>query len=70
MDPFNTGIAIANPNDQSATVSFYFTDADGLNFGSGTTNDRREPAGCRILNEAPYNGSSSARSFTLRLQFQ
>src|SRR5262249_32869292 len=25
----NTGLAIANPNNQSATISFYFTDANG-----------------------------------------
>ncbi|PYS23219.1 MAG: hypothetical protein DMG11_25750, partial [Acidobacteria bacterium] len=62
--PVNTGIAIANPNDQSATVSFYFTDADGLNFGSGTTTIAANHQVAAFLNEAPYNGSSSARSFT------
>ncbi|HYR87639.1 MAG TPA: hypothetical protein VE422_26385, partial [Terriglobia bacterium] len=62
--PVNTGIGIANPNDQSATVSFYFTDADGLNFGSGTTTIAANQQVAAFLNEAPYNGSSSARSFT------
>ena len=31
----NTGIAIANPSDQAATVSFFFTDSNGTNFGDG-----------------------------------
>src|SRR5207249_24529 len=29
----NTGIALANPNDSQATVSFFFTDATGTDFG-------------------------------------
>src|SRR5438093_8226640 len=29
----NTGLAIANPNSQTVTLSFYFTDANGQNFG-------------------------------------
>src|SRR5262249_50748111 len=33
----NTGIAIANPNDEPANVSFYFTDGSGANFSNGTT---------------------------------
>jgi len=31
----NTGLAIANPNNQPATVSFYFTDATGRDYGQG-----------------------------------
>ena len=31
----NTGVAIANPNDQSATISFYFTDSDGTSSSAG-----------------------------------
>src|SRR5581483_2886313 len=34
--PVNTGLAIANPNSQPATVSFFFTNSAG-NFGTGTT---------------------------------
>ena len=34
--PIGTGLAIANPNDVPATISFYFTDADGTDFGSGS----------------------------------
>jgi hypothetical protein len=35
--PVNTGVALANPNAQAAQVTFYFTDADGKDFGTGTT---------------------------------
>ena len=55
----NTGIALANPGDQAATVSFYFTDSTGRNFGDGvlTIPARRQMAA--FLNEAPFNGGSS-----------
>ncbi|PYS24502.1 MAG: hypothetical protein DMG11_24310, partial [Acidobacteria bacterium] len=33
----NTGLAIVNPNNQAATLSFFFTDSDGRNFGEGST---------------------------------
>jgi hypothetical protein len=33
--PTNTGIAIANPNTQTVTISFYFTDSNGRDFGQG-----------------------------------
>src|SRR5262249_1741826 len=33
----NTGIAIANPSDRAATVSFFLTDVAGNDLGSGTT---------------------------------
>jgi hypothetical protein len=32
----NTGIAMANANDQPAAISFYFTDSSGVNFGSNS----------------------------------
>jgi hypothetical protein len=57
--PVNTGIAIANPNTGDVTVSFFFTDSNGNNFGAGTTTI---PAGQQIgafLNEAPFNGGNS-----------
>jgi len=60
----NTGIAIANPNDQSATISFYFTDSDGVSFGSGTVTIAANNQIAAFLNEAPYAGTANARSFT------
>ena len=61
----NTGFAVANPNSSPATISFYFTDANGSNVGSGSTTI---PAGgqmSKFLNEAPYNGPQmSSGTFT------
>src|SRR6266850_5357812 len=57
--PVNTGIAIANPNTNDVTISFFFTDSNGNNFGAGTT---AIPAGWQIaafLNEEPFNGGDS-----------
>ena len=34
--PVNTGLAIANPNNEDARVSFYFTDTDGRTVDEGT----------------------------------
>ena len=56
--PVNTGLAIANPNDQPATVSFYFTDARG-DFGSGSAVIPAKGQIAKFLNEAPFNGRAS-----------
>ena len=32
----NTGVAIANPNSQAASVTFHFTNSSGVDSGSGT----------------------------------
>jgi hypothetical protein len=51
----NTGVAFANPNNQDAIISFYFTDNNGNNFGNGffTLGANRQMAG--FLNQAPFN---------------
>src|SRR5438034_8976688 len=59
-----TGVAIANPNDQSATVSFYFTDKDGFNFNSGTMTLGSRQQVAAFLDEPPFLGNVDARSFT------
>jgi len=59
-----TGIALANPNDQDATVLFYFTDKDGVNFNSGTTILTPHQQLAAFLDEAPFRGNDNARSFT------
>src|SRR5262249_19195794 len=53
-----TGLAIANPNSQPATVSFFFTDSNG-NFGNGTTTISANGQIAKFLNEPPFNGPSS-----------
>jgi hypothetical protein len=62
-----TGVAIANPGNQAATINFYFTRSDGTNFGSGST---KVPAGGQIasfLDQAPFNSGAGLQgtfSFT------
>jgi len=62
--PVNTGLAIANPNNQTATVSFYFSDATG-NLGAGNISIPANGQIARFLNESPFNSPSSlSGSFT------
>ena len=62
--PVNTGLAVLNPNDQPATLSFYFTDASGA-FGRGTTSIPAHGQIVRFLDETPFNGTPGTRaSFT------
>src|SRR5262249_54265398 len=50
--------ALANPNGQRATLSFYFTDASGRDFNSGTTTIPPNGQIARFLNEPPFNAES------------
>jgi len=60
----NTGIAIANPTNQTATITFFFTDSSG-DFGSNGTTIPPNGQIAKFLNEAPFNGRSSlAGTFT------
>jgi hypothetical protein len=54
-DQVNTGIAIANPNNSDATVSFYFTDESGNSFGWGTTTVAANSQIAVFLDQAPFN---------------
>ena len=54
--PVNTGIAIANPNSQPVIIDFYFTDANGNNFGQGSTVIGPNRQIAAFLNETPFNG--------------
>ena len=63
--PIGTGLAIANPNDIPATISFYFTDAAGTDFGSGSLTLGANEHISKFLNEAPFNsGQSVLGTFT------
>jgi C-terminal processing protease CtpA/Prc len=65
----DTGVAIANPNNLSATLSFFFTGPSG-DFGSGTTTIPANGQISGFLDQAPFNGSSLAAgtfSFTSNL---
>jgi hypothetical protein len=52
----NTGIALVNPTSEAATVSFYFTDAEGVSFGNGTTVIPPNRQIAAFLNEEPFSG--------------
>jgi len=54
--PVNTGVAIANPNDSQAHVSFFFTDANGTNTATGTVTLAAHGQLARFLDQSPYNG--------------
>ena len=51
----NTGLAIANPNNQPANISFLFTDADGQNFGQGNTTIAAGGQIAAFLDQSPFN---------------
>jgi hypothetical protein len=63
----NTGIAIANPNNAPATVSFNFTDNSGSDFGNGSITIPTNGQIAKFLSEAPFNapqGTSATFTFS------
>jgi TonB family protein len=57
--PINTGLAIANPNSQAATVSFSFTDSAGNDFGAGATVIPANGQISKFLDQSPFNGGTN-----------
>jgi len=57
--PINTGVAIANPNIQAATVSFSVTQADGTVFRLGSLTIPANGQTAAFLNQPPFNAGSS-----------
>jgi NHL repeat len=61
----DTGIALANPNEQSATISFYFTDSSGNNSAGDETVIPANGKISAFLSESPFHGGASfTGSFT------
>ena len=54
----NTGIAIANPTNQTATITFFFTDSNG-DFGGNVTTIPPNGQTATFLSEGPFNGHAS-----------
>ncbi len=54
----NTGIAMANPTNQTATITFFFSDSSG-DFGPNATTIPPNSHIATFLNQAPFNGRSS-----------
>ena len=59
--PVNTGLALANPNEQAASVSYYFTDGSGIDFGHGIFVLGANQQIARFLDQDPFNGGSVMR---------
>ena len=57
--PVNTGLAIANPNDLPATISFYFTNTSGTRFAEGSFDLGAHQQTAKFLDQAPFNGGPS-----------
>jgi hypothetical protein len=57
-DVVNTGLAIANANNQPANLSFYFTDSAGNSGGNGMITVPANGHSAMFLSQAPFNGSS------------
>jgi hypothetical protein len=61
----DTGLAIANPNGQPASISYYFTSSSGATFGSGSTVVPAYAQTAVFLDQAPFNsGPSVLGTFT------
>ena len=54
----NTGLAVANPNNQPVTISFNFYDANGVDFGHGSTILDANAQMAQFLDQAPFNASA------------
>lgn len=59
--PLNTGLAIANPNSQTAVISFHFTNAAGVDFGSGTFDIPANNQQSKFLDQPPFSGGSAVQ---------
>jgi trimeric autotransporter adhesin len=59
----NTGIAIANPNNQTATLNFFFTDGSGNDVGSGATTIASHQQIAKFLDQPPFNIPLSGGAF-------
>jgi hypothetical protein len=57
--PVNTGLAIANPTANDVSITFYFTDSSGSDFGKGSFTLPAYHQIARFLTEPPFNGLSS-----------
>ena len=67
VDSVSTGLAIANPNDLAATISFFFTDSDGTDFGQGSMTLAANNQIARFLDQPPFSASAPLRgTFTFR----
>jgi len=66
----DTGVAIANSNNQAVDIAFYFTDSAGTEFGASVLTLPPNGQIAQFLSQAPFNGGSGLIGtftfFTLR----
>ena len=63
--PVNTGLAMANPNDRPATITFYFTDTEGERFAEGQFELGAHRQTAKFLDQDPFNsGEVESGTFT------
>jgi sugar lactone lactonase YvrE len=58
--PVNTGLAIVNPNNQTATINFFYTDTGGNDLGSGTTTLAANSQIAKFLDEVSFKTFTGA----------
>ena len=64
--PVRTGIAIANPNNQTANITFHFTDSAGVSTPSSVTEIAANNQIAKFIDEAPFSvGASFQGTFSL-----
>jgi len=56
----DAGLAVANPNSSPATISFYFTDANGNPAGSGSTTVPAHQQIAQFLDQSPFKVYTTA----------
>ena len=57
----NTGIAIANPNSEPATIHFFLTNASGVDSPGGIATIPANGQIAKFLNEAPFNSGTNVQ---------
>src|SRR5262249_44379257 len=63
--PATTGVAIVNPNSTTATISVYFTDANGQNFGDSSFDMPANSQIANFINELPFDVGAMTGNMTL-----
>src|SRR5262245_52983343 len=61
MGQINSGVAIANPSNRTATISFFFTDNSGVDFGAGVIVIPPYGQISTFLDEDPFNSGSNVQ---------
>jgi hypothetical protein len=61
IGPVNTGLALSNSGMQDALITFYFTDQNGMDYGSGSFTLPANQEIAAFSNQPPFNGPANAQ---------